>query len=238
MEIPDHIKREPDAVRTMFARIAPRYDKINRAMCFGMDRRWRKRLAQTALADSQKDSRILDLACGSGDITLEILKKNPDAKVTSCDLCEQMLDIAKEKFESEGLEAQIVCANAENLPFADSHFKICTIGFGFRNFADRAKCLAEIRRVLQADGKLLILEVARAHPLFEPIQNFFMAHIVPHIAGLLGANKNDYRYLAKTTRNFPRKKELEKLLTNSGFQEISTKNFAFGFVAITTASKK
>ena len=238
MKTPDHARRDADSVREMFARVAPRYDRINRAMCFGLDSLWRRRAARAAVEGCAGGLPVLDLACGSGDIALELLKAGPSGGVCACDLCAEMLAVAASKIGAAGFSAETVRADAENLPFADASFGACTIGFGFRNFADRPKCLREIARVLAPGGGLFILEVARARPLFEPVQNFFMGCVVPSIAAALGGDRGDYRYLARTTRDFPRRAELEAMLGECGFARVSTEPYAFGFVALTKAFKK
>lgn len=241
MDAPNSKVRNPEQVRDMFARVAPKYDLINRAMCFGLDKFWRKALAKKAANAAAKTALpVLDLACGSGDVALEILKLNPQARVLCADLCEEMLDIAKRKIAAAGFEkrAEFVCTDALNMPFKDSTFCACTISFGFRNFQDRSACLKEISRVLARDGELLILEVARSPKIFAPAQKLFMCACVPLIAALCGAkNKEDYKYLAKTTMEFPHQSELFKLLENSGFKNPGCKKFAFGFVALTNSKK-
>lgn len=241
MNAPNPKLRNPKQVRNMFARVAPKYDLINRAMCFGMDKYWRKCLAKNAIVIAKKiNLPILDLACGSGDVALEILKLDNSVCVVCCDLCQEMLDIAKNKIIRAGYESRVkfVCADAQNLPFDASSFSVCTISFGFRNFQNRKECLIEISRVLQDFGKILILEVARAPKIFSPIQNFFMLHCVPFIATLCGAkNKDDYKYLAKTTKEFPSQKDLILLIESSNFKNSYYKSFAFGFVALTISEK-
>lgn len=239
-KIPDWQSRNPNRVREMFARVAPSYDKINRAMTLGLDKIWRNCLAESAILSAKKSQKpILDLACGSGDVALSILKKYPQAKLICCDLCEEMLEIAKVKIAKAGFEKNVefVCADASKMPFESNSFCACTISFGFRNFQDRAACLKEISRVLENDGSLLILEVARAPKCFSAIQNFFMESIMPNIAKIFGGEKADYIYLAKTTREFPNKHELKKLIESNGFKNTKSKSFAFGFTALTISEK-
>lgn len=242
METPNSKIRDPKDVRDMFARVAPKYDLINRTMCFGLDKLWRKALAKSALKAAKKsqNSKILDLACGSGDTALEILSLDDSASVVCCDLCQEMLTLAEQKITASGFakRAQFVCADAQNLPFKNGEFGACTISFGFRNFQKRKECLAEISRTLAPNGEVLILEVARAPRIFEWAQNLFMANFVPLAAKLCGAkNIDDYRYLAKTTREFPPQKELKKLIESSNFKNTRRKAFAFGFVALTISEK-
>ena len=230
--------RDPKDVGKMFARVAPSYDKINRAMCVGLDARWRGVLARRAL-EAAHGGEILDLACGSGDVALAILKRNPEQKIVCADLCGEMLALAREKIAKNfrNTKASFEIADAAALQFESGKFGACTIAFGFRNFQDRAACLKEIARVLKPGGELLILEVARAPKVFSWAQNIFMEKFVPRIAARLGGQKADYEYLAKTTRTFPPKKELNAMIEGCGFKVSKTKSFAFGCVALTQAQK-
>lgn len=238
MQIANPDSRNPNEVSKMFARVAPSYDKINRAMCFGLDVRWRKILAKSAF-DVANGDEILDLACGSGDVAMSILDIDPTQKITCADFCPEMLELAKSKISASCKSSNVnfEIADASKLQFADQQFSAVTIAFGFRNFKEREVCLKEIGRVLKPNGKLFILEVARAPKAIEWAQNIFMEQFVPRIASHFGADKSDYEYLAKTTRAFPRKKELNQLIENCGFKNTITKSFAFGCVALTQAQK-
>ncbi len=237
MKNPNPKERQTNEVCEMFSRIAPKYDKINRLMTFGLDIKWRKNLAKLIFKETKSEEKILDLACGSGDVSLALLRQNPDAKILSADICPEMLEIAKEKIFSEGFDPNIAIADAENLQFADAEFSACCIAFGFRNFRNRKKSLEEIARVLKSGGGLYLLEVARAPKFFLPFQNFFMEKIMPNLAVLFGAKKADYVYLAQTTRDFPSQGELKILIESCGFKNLSFKYHGFGCVAITKAYK-
>lgn len=237
MSNPENLTRQARFVKAMFGRVSTHYDKINNAMCLGLDKSWRRKIS-TILAKKKLNSPVIDIACGSGDVAIEILK-NTKANVICVDFCPEMLTIAKEKIEKLGFgkRVEFFCADCESLPFADASFSSATIAFGLRNFQNREKCLREIYRILEKNSMLVVLEVARAHTIFQPIQNFFMGKFVPNIANILGGNKKDYKYLADTTKEFPSKIELEKFFKNAKFKDIKTISLAFGFVAITIAEK-
>ncbi len=239
--MPSAQKRDPNEVKEMFGAVAKNYDKINRAMCFGLDALWRKSLAKTAIGERLENSPlVVDLACGSGDVCVELLKLDKTANVVGADFCPEMLEIAKEKIAKLELadRAKFLQADCENLPFENSTFDAVTISFGFRNFQNRQKCLGEIARVLKPNGRLAILEVSRANACLEFAQKIFMGTFVPTIASLLGGRKQDYTYLANTTMQYPFPKEVEKMFAEAGFENIKTKKFGCGLVAITTGTKK
>lgn len=222
----------------MFSRVAPKYDAINHAMCFGLDVLWRKALAKEALSEGAK--KVLDIACGSGDVSLEIARVGgKNIEITALDFCVEMLDIARKKIGQKMPTAKInfVQADCENMPFENEIFDSSTISFGFRNFKDRPSCLREIARVLKKDGVLCVLEVARSPRLIAPAQNFFMEKIVPNIAALFGGKKEDYVYLAQTTRLYPAQDKIEEMMRNCGFKNVKTKRFGFGLIALTFAKK-
>lgn len=237
----DPRRRDPEDVKKLFARVSARYDAINRAMCGGLDVLWRGRLAKTAAALAREnggggEKKYLDIACGSGDVCARLLGEDPDCRVVGADFCPEMLALAREKC---GSRAEFAEADCRSLPFAENSFDAATISFGFRNFADRPACLREIARVLKTGAPLCVLEVARAEgPLFEAAQKFFMCSAVPLIARVFGGRREDYEYLAKTTMDYPRRAEVERMFANAGFGEIRTRAMAFGMVAIVSGKKR
>ncbi len=234
----DASRREPDSVKAMFTRVAPFYDFINRAMTFGLDIIWRKRLVR-ALDLPEGETSVVDIACGSGDVALEVAGRYPLSKLTCSDFCAPMLEIARTKFDKKfPSRAEFVEADCVSLPFDSNAFDGATVSFGFRNFKDRQSCLLEIARVLKPNAKLCILEVAKANGIFRVSQKFFMGKFVPFLASLCGGNKADYVYLAKTTLEYPNAEEVESMFARAGFENISTRPMAFGLVAITSGRKK
>jgi len=241
MQKTDAEKREPDAVKGMFARVAARYDIINRAMCFGLDVLWRRRLAASLgeFPDGGAGTKFADIACGSGDVALEILKRYPKANVVCADFCAPMLAEAEAKISKTPhcARAEFAEADCESLPFAAASFDGATISFGFRNFRDRKKCLTEIARVLKPNAVLAILEVSRAGAVMRPLQNFFMCTFVPLAAAALGGNRADYEYLARTTMQYPSNAEVLKMFADAGFKNGGVRKMGFGLVAITYGRK-
>jgi len=166
----------PDAVRTMFDRIAPVYDAMNHAMTAGLDRRWRK---ETARAVVSPGDRVLDACCGTGDLALADLHAG-GARVTGLDFSERMLERARGKSS----EVEWVQGDALALPFADGSFDGATVGFGVRNLDDLEAGLRELRRVLRQGGRLGILEITRPRGLLRPFYKLWFDGLIP-LAGKL-----------------------------------------------------
>lgn len=247
----DFEKRDPEEVKTMFAEVAKNYDKINRAMCFGLDVLWRNALADSALSQTPnaaetpqtaRTKKILDIACGSGDVALALAKKDASAEITAADFCPEMLEVARAKIARQPAQiaGRITTQRADclALPFAPETFDAATISFGFRNFQNREKCLEQINTILKRGGKLAVLEVSRARGFFGAAQHFFMGRIVPDIAAVFGGNKADYEYLANTTLAYPLPEEVENMFRQAGFGNVETRKFGCGLVALTTGIKQ
>ncbi len=234
--------RKAGDVKGMFARVARLYDPVNRAMCFGLDSLWRKRLAERALALSGRRGRgaiFADLACGSGGVSVEILSADPSTEVVCVDFCPEMLEAAKMKIKKSPYfaRAKFEAADCENLPFDGGSFDGATLAFGFRNFENRQKCLREIFRVLKPGAAVAMLEVSRCAAYLRPFQRFFMCTFVPAVARVLGANPRDYAYLGKTSMDYPPKRVVESMFASAGFRCVRTESMGFGMVAITCAKK-
>lgn len=184
-------------IPAMFDGIARRYDFLNRLLTLGMDRRWR-RYAVDRLALKPGD-RVLDLACGTGDVAAEILRRWPGSSVVGVDPAPEMLRLAKVKVPT----LETIRCSAEKLPFPDASFDAVTVAFGLRNFGDRGLGLTEIGRVLRPGGQLAVLEFAQPHQ--GPLQWFYRWYLgsaLPVIGGLLSRSAA-YRYLPESIDAFP-----------------------------------
>lgn len=244
---PDTKLRPENQVREMFARVAPHYDAANRAMCFFMDILWRRDLVKKALSNNASigdDSRnaqdiaVLDLACGSGDVACMLAERlGKRGRVCALDFCPQMLDIARRKAGLINLGIEFAEGDCAALPYPDNSFNALTLSFGFRNFRDRKKCLGEAVRVLKPNGVLAMLEVSKAPKALAFAQRVFMTRVAPAAATLLGANKADYLYLAKTTLEYPENREIKNMFLDAGFARADIFRKAFGLVAITRGVK-
>jgi demethylmenaquinone methyltransferase / 2-methoxy-6-polyprenyl-1,4-benzoquinol methylase len=213
----------PDAVRTMFDRIAPVYDVMNRAMSAGLDQRWRR---LTAHAVVRPGDRVLDACCGTGDLALAAAAEG--GRVTGLDFSEPMLARARRK--STAIEW--VRGDLLELPFADASFDAATIGFGVRNVLDLDRALSELRRVLRRPGgRLAILEITRPSGVLAPFYRLWFDTLVPLVGKLLPGG-SAYTYLPASVRRFPGPEELAALLRRIGFTDVRYRLLAGGIVAL------
>jgi demethylmenaquinone methyltransferase/2-methoxy-6-polyprenyl-1,4-benzoquinol methylase len=213
----------PDAVRTMFDRIAPVYDAMNRVMTAGLDVRWR-RLAAGAVV--RAGDRVLDAACGTGDLALADRRAGAGA-VVGLDFSEQMLARARKK----GPELEWVQGDLLKMPFADASFDAATVGFGIRNVDDLDLALRELRRVLRRGGRLAILEITRPRGPLRPFYSLWFDRVVPLLGRLLPGGEA-YTYLPASVRRFPAAEELAALMGAAGFDDVHFRRLGGSIVAL------
>ena len=213
-----------EGVRTMFDRIAPVYDAMNRVMTVGLDRRWR---AATAAAVVRPGDRVLDSCCGTGDLALACARAG--GRVTGLDFSEQMLERARRKSS----EIEWVQGDALALPFEDGSFEAATVGFGVRNLTDLELGLRELRRVLGEGGRLGVLEITRPRGLLAPFYRVWFDAIVPLLGKVLPGGAA-YSYLPASVRRFPGPEDLAQVMRDAGFEDVRYRLFAGGIVALHT----
>ena len=218
----------PDAVRTMFDRIAPVYDAMNRLMSAGLDRRWR---ALTAEAVVRRGDRVLDACCGTGDLALADAAAGGD--VTGLDFSERMLERARRKSDA----VEWVNGDVLSLPFDDASFDAATVGFGVRNVLALEQALAELRRVLRPGGRLGILEITQPRGPLALFYRLWFDGLVP-LAGKVLPGGSAYAYLPASVRRFPGPDELAQLLREAGFDEVRYRLLAGGIVALHVGSAR
>jgi demethylmenaquinone methyltransferase/2-methoxy-6-polyprenyl-1,4-benzoquinol methylase len=217
----------PDAVRTMFDRIAPVYDVMNRLMTAGLDRRWR-RLAARAVV--RPGDRVLDACCGTGDLALAA--EEAGGTVVGLDFSERMLERARRK--SSGIEW--VLGDLLALPFARESFDAATVGFGVRNVEDLESGLRELRRTLRPGGRLACLEITRPHGFLRPFFRLWFDGLVP-LAGRILPGGAAYSYLPASVRRFPGPEDLAEAMRRAGFAEVEWRLLGGGIVALHVARK-
>jgi len=218
-------------IRDMFAEIVPRYDLLNRLLTFGMDLRWRRKLASGL--HLHPGDRVLDLATGTGDVAAAVLRQWPGCRMVGADPVEGMLARARAKVP----EMVPIGGVAEMLPFGDSIFNAVTVAFGVRNFNRLEGGLAEIHRVLRPGGQLAVLEFARPHlGPFQGIYRFYLGKILPVIGGFLSGGAA-YQYLPESIDDFPSPGNFMQLLQTSGFSEITSRSWMGGTVWLYRAKR-
>jgi demethylmenaquinone methyltransferase / 2-methoxy-6-polyprenyl-1,4-benzoquinol methylase len=216
----------PDAVRTMFDRIAPVYDAMNRVMTAGLDVRWR-RLAAAAVV--RKGDSVLDAACGTGDLAIADAKAGA-GHVTGLDFSEQMLARARRKAPLEWVQGDMLA-----LPFGDATFDAATVGFGVRNVADLELALRELRRVLRPGGRLAILEITQPRGAMKPFYSLWFDSIVPLLGKVLPGG-SAYTYLPASVKRFPSAEKLAELLRACGFGDVRFRLLGGSIVALHTGA--
>src|SRR5689334_21759548 len=216
----------PDAVRSMFDRISPVYDAMNRTMTLGLDQRWRR---ATVAAVVEPGDRVLDACCGTGDLAVAVSRAG--ARVTGLDFSERMLERARGK----SAEVEWVQGDAQQLPFEDASFDAATVGFGVRNLEDLERGLAELRRILRPGGRLAILEITRPRGLLAPFYTLWFDRLVPLLGRVLPTG-GAYAYLPASVRRFPGAEELAGLLARVGFEDVRFRLLGGSFVALHTGT--
>jgi demethylmenaquinone methyltransferase/2-methoxy-6-polyprenyl-1,4-benzoquinol methylase len=224
-------------VREMFASIAPRYDATNRLLTGGVDERWRRR-AVRELAPPP-GGRVLDLCCGTGDLTFHLLRKDPSLRVAGLDFCAPMLDGAKARApkEAPGADLTFIEGDAMALPFEDGAFDGAIMGFSMRNVVDIVATLREARRVLRPGARFVNLDVSKApNPLFRRAFDLYFYNVVPLVGGLVGGSKSAYRYLPNSLTNFPNADGLAERFNQAGFSGVRYVRMGGGAIAIHVGS--
>ena len=226
------------AVKEMFAGIASRYDLLNHVLSLNIDRTWRRKVRRR-LADvlSMPDALVLDVACGTGDLSIE-LQRGAKARVVGTDFCRPMLAIADEKSTGETLGIPFVEADAMRLGFADDTFDAVTIAFGLRNLPNYEDGLRELCRVLKPGGMLVILECSHPPlPVFRQLYDFYFNRILPKIGGLVSGSSAAYTYLPNSVAKFPDQKTLASMMERAGFADIKFQNLTCGIAALHSGVK-
>jgi demethylmenaquinone methyltransferase/2-methoxy-6-polyprenyl-1,4-benzoquinol methylase len=219
-------------VRAMFDRIAGVYDRMNRVMTAGLDARWRARAADLAALDA--GGKALDVACGTGDLALELASRvGEHGEVVGCDFSERMLDAARAKAERRGVASvRFEWADALELPYSDASFDAATIGFGARNLADLDRGLAELRRVVRPGGRLVILEITQpTRPPLSAFYSLWFDRIVP-LLGTLAGDRSAYAYLPESVKRFPPPRGLAERMAAAGFPTVRYLVLAGGIITI------
>lgn len=220
-------------VRRMFGQVAPRYDLLNHLLSFQIDKYWRHRTVRRVqhILD-QPGACVLDLACGTGDLTLALTRAGK-ARVIGSDFCHPMLTGAAAK------QAHLLFeADALTLPVADASFDLVTCAFGFRNFVNYRRGMGEILRVLKPGGMAAILEFSTPpNPLFRAAYGFYSRQVLPRVGALISGSRDAYTYLPESVRKFPAAPALAAEFREAGFGQVEYELLTMGIVALHLARK-
>jgi len=226
----EHARR----VREMFAKISPRYDALNHLLSANIDKRWRRRVVNAVKPLLPEDGRVLDVGCGTGDLSLELFD-NTAAQVTGIDFCAPMLKLAKTKAP----RVQFIEGDALRLPFAETSFDGLTIGFALRNLASVERGLSELLRVLKPNGIVAILEFSRpVVPLFGQFVRLYYRHLLPWIGGIISGSRDAYEYLPDSISKFPDQQTLAAMMREAGFEDVRFDNLSGGIAAVHTGRRR
>ena len=221
-------------VGQMFDRIAPAYDILNHLFSFGRDFSWRRRLADSVVKDEKL--RVLDLATGTGDILISLLRRNSNiAEAVGLDISENMLALCRRKIARHKLTGRIklVRADVTASGLDDESFDVVTMGFGIRNTPDAFKTLTEIHRLLKPDGTMLILEFSMpANRILRGFYLFYLRFFVPLLGRLLSGDNHAYRYLNTSIENFHNADDFCRIMQKAGFSDVSAKPLTFGVASL------
>ena len=218
-----------EGIRRLFDKIAPDYDRLNHILSLNIDKGWRRK-AVRQIADEDRAMKILDVACGTADFTIEIAQKVPPAsEVIGIDISEGMMAIGKEKIKKAGVSAELHNADCEALPYEDNTFDRISVGFGVRNFEHLDIGLKEMFRVLRPEGKLVILELSvPSNAVVRWFYKLYFLKILPAVGGLVSGDRGAYEYLPASVLRFPAPELFIQMMRDSGFDTVEHTPLTFG----------
>ncbi len=222
------------AVQRMFDEIAPRYDRLNHILSFGMDRVWWNRAARQFDAVLKRpEARVLDLCCGTADMTAALLRYRPTTgaePLLAVDFSHEMIERGRRKLAGKPVE--FVEADALALPLPDGSRDLVVSAFGFRNLADYAAGLGEIRRVLKPGGSIAILDFSEPHGLLGSAYRLYFRHVLPRVGGLISGSSESYRYLPASVERFPAPAAFCGMMREAGFADVRWQPYLFGVAGL------
>lgn len=223
-------KKDAGTISGMFNAIAPTYDRLNHLLSFGIDRTWRRKLVRTVISSGAEH--VLDVACGTGDVAVELRRRGVD--VIGVDISREMLSIAARKAP----DITFMYGDASALPFQDGSFDAVTIAFGIRNFDMRPQCIREIFRVLRDGGMLSVVEfsIPRAG-MWRRIYTWYFRHVLPAVGRLISGQSYAYTYLPESSFNFPAPELFCKELSDGGFRDVTSRSMTGGVAYLYTGRK-
>ena len=224
-------REKAQRVRGVFDSVASRYDVMNDLMSAGLHRLW-KRYTLT-VANPQPGQQVLDIAGGTGDLSLAFAKKvGPTGRVVHTDINEAMLREGRTRLLDLGVVLPTLVCDAEKLPFASESFDFVSVAFGLRNMTNKESALAEMHRTLKPGGKLLVLEFSRVAKPLEKAYDWYSFNVLPKLGKLVANDEDSYRYLAESIRMHPGQEALRHMMRGVGFGHVDVHNLSAGVVAL------
>ena len=224
-------KEKAKHVRGVFDSVASKYDIMNDLMSMGLHRVWKH--YTTTVADLREGYQVLDIAGGTGDLSMAFSKKvGKTGRVVHTDINEAMLRTGRDRLLDHGIVLPTLVCDAEKLPFPDNHFDVVSVAFGLRNMTHKDLALKEMCRVLKPNGKLLVLEFSKVAKPLEKTYDWYSFNILPKLGQVIAGDDASYRYLAESIRMHPSQEELKTLMKNCGFGHVDYHNMSAGVVAL------
>ena len=230
------MENEKQHIGQLFDRIAGTYDGLNHVLSLNIDKRWRRKAIQPIRPRGQ----LLDVAIGTADLTIELLRQGKAEHVTGIDLSRNMMAIGEKKVTKHGYSAQVRFdyGSAQEMPYAGEVFDAVTCAYGVRNFADMDEGLSEMYRVLRPGGQLMILEFSYpTNPLIRWGYDLYFTHILPFVGNLFSRDRSAYNYLNRSVKNFPHGEAFAEHLRRAGFADVAFKPLTFGITTVYTARR-
>jgi demethylmenaquinone methyltransferase / 2-methoxy-6-polyprenyl-1,4-benzoquinol methylase len=224
-------REKAQRVKGVFDSVASKYDVMNDVMSLGMHRAWK---AYTVLvADIQPGHQVLDIAGGTGDLSLAFAQKvGSTGRVVHTDINEAMLREGRNRLLNKGHVLPTLVCDAEKLPFPDEHFDRVSVAFGLRNMTHKDIALREMCRVLKKGGKLLVLEFSKVAPPLSKLYDWYSFKVLPKLGQAIAGDAASYQYLAESIRMHPDQQSLKTLMQSSGFGHVDVHNMSAGIVAL------
>ena len=227
-----------EIVKDIFSSITEKYDFLNRFLSFRQDITWREKAVKRMRFF--KTYKFLDMATGTGDLAIDAANTHPNIKAIGLDFVQEMVDYGNGKILDQNLKDRVVLkwGDATDIDYENDTFDVVAMAFGIRNIPDKVKALNEMRRVIQPEGQILILELTTPNPgLFKRIYSFYLNGLLPKIAKRFTANPAAYEYLADSIMNFPTRLEFVSLLNSIGFRNIEAFPLSLGICTLYIANK-
>jgi demethylmenaquinone methyltransferase / 2-methoxy-6-polyprenyl-1,4-benzoquinol methylase len=225
-------------VKEIFSTITPRYDFLNHFLSLRRDIAWRRFTVKKMHFFNTK--RFLDVACGTGDLSIDAVRRHPAINVSGVDFVHEMIQVGCKKIDQEKLTGRIrfMTGDALHLPFRDNTFDVAAMAFGIRNIPDRQGALREMLRVIVPGGQVMILEMTfTRNPLFRVFYNIYLNYILPCLARRFSSNPAAYHYLADSIMNFPTPDEFTALMEGVGIEKVAAYSLTFGVTYLHVGTK-